>query len=396
MTSNGKHEESSLPPPDSADLLLDAWRQALGDTLGAERASWVRERERMQAQADAIISQTRADVVERLAQFDRIAAQAIADVTKLITERLALVRDGEPGPIGKSGEQGPQGEKGEAGQPGEKGEKGDPGDRGDHGERGEKGDAGEKGDQGLQGSEGQHGEKGDPGPQGPQGLAGDHGEKGDKGDGGDQGPQGLVGAAGAPGARGDPGERGAAGPQGEKGLTGDRGEQGPPGRLPIAKLWQQDEVCYAGDVVIHDGGTWQALRDTGLPPGGKDWACLASAGRDARTPQVKGTFDPEAAYVALDIVALNANSFIARRDNPGPCPGEGWQVMTQGKRGVAGERGAQGERGTKGDPGERGATIKGWKLDRERYVATPVMSDGSAGPSLELRGLFEQFQHETA
>ena len=184
-----------------------------------------------------------------------------------------------------------------------------------------------------------------------------------------------------------------AGPRGEK---GDPGAQGPPGKLPIAKHWRQDEVCYAGDVVIYEGGTWQAARDTGLPPGGKDWVCLASAGRDARTPMVRGTFDPEATYAALDIVALNANSFIARRDNPGPCPGDGWQVMTQGKRGVAGERGAQGERGPKGDPAPGVTSIKGWKLDRARYVATPVMSDGSSGPSLELRGLFKQFQDETA
>jgi hypothetical protein len=38
-----------------------------------------------------------------------------------------------------------------------------------------------------------------------------------------------------------------------------------------------------------------------------------------------------------------------------------------------------------------GATISGWKVDRARYVATPVMSDGREGPPLELRELFEQF-----
>jgi len=38
-----------------------------------------------------------------------------------------------------------------------------------------------------------------------------------------------------------------------------------------------------------------------------------------------------------------------------------------------------------------GGTISEWKIDRARYVATPVMSDGSEGPRLELRGLFEQF-----
>jgi hypothetical protein len=67
-------------------------------------------------------------------------------------------------------------------------------------------------------------------------------------------------------------------------------------------------------------------------------------------------------------------------------------VASQGKRGVAG---ARGERGPKGDPGLSGATIREWKVDLARYVATPVMSDGREGPPLELRGLFEQFLHET-
>jgi hypothetical protein len=66
------------------------------------------------------------------------------------------------------------------------------------------------------------------------------------------------------------------------------------------------------------------------------------------------------------------------------------------KRGVAGEKGPQGERGPKGEQGEAGVSIVRWKLDRERYVATPVMSDGSNGPALELRGLFEQFLAEVA
>ena len=207
------------------------------------------------------------------------------------------------------------------------------------------------------------GDGGEQGPEGPQGLAGaagaqgTPGAKGDPGQRGEAGPQGEKGLTGDPGERGPKGERGAAGSNGKDGASGPRGEkgdpgaQGPPGKLPIAKHWRQDEVCYAGDVVIFEGCTWQAAKDTGQAPGGKDWVCLASAGHNARTPQVKGTFDPEATYAALDIVALNANSFIARRDNPGPCPGDGWQVMTQGKRGVAGERGAQGERGPKGDPG---------------------------------------------
>jgi hypothetical protein len=39
--------------------------------------------------------------------------------------------------------------------------------------------------------------------------------------------------------------------------------------------------------------------------------------------------------------------------------------------------------------------IREWKIDRPRYVATPVMSDGRDGPPLELHTLFEQFLLET-
>jgi hypothetical protein len=55
------------------------------------------------------------------------------------------------------------------------------------------------------------------------------------------------------------------------------------------------------------------------------------------------------------------------------------------------DRGERGERGPRGDPGSSGATISGWKVDRARYIATPLMSDGGEGPPLELRRLFEQF-----
>ena len=110
---------------------------------------------------------------------------------------------------------------------------------------------------------------------------------------------------------------------------------------------------------------------------------------------MRGTFDETAEYRRLDVVARNGGSFIALKDAPGPCPGSGWQLLaSQGKRGVAGARGERGERGPKGDPGLSGVTISGWKVDRTRYVATPVMSDGREGPPLELRGLFEQFLTE--
>ena len=38
--------------------------------------------------------------------------------------------------------------------------------------------------------------------------------------------------------------------------------------------------------------------------------------------------------------------------------------------------------------------IQKWRLDRDNYIAVPVMSDGREGPPLELRSLFEQFHTE--
>jgi hypothetical protein len=106
---------------------------------------------------------------------------------------------------------------------------------------------------------------------------------------------------------------------------------------------------------------------------------------------VHGLFDADATYKRLDIVALNGGSFIAKKDDPGPCPGAGWQLIaSQGKSGQKGERG---ERGLQGLPG-MSMVIASWQIDRANYIAVPIMSDGREGPPLELRGLFDQFHLE--
>ena len=103
---------------------------------------------------------------------------------------------------------------------------------------------------------------------------------------------------------------------------------------------------------------------------------------------MRGTFKTGESYRALDIVALNGGSFIAKKDNPGPCPGASWQLIaSQGKRGDKGERGLQGVSGV-------AVFIASWQIDRSNYIAVPVMSDGREGPPLELRSLFEQFHTE--
>jgi hypothetical protein len=56
---------------------------------------------------------------------------------------------------------------------------------------------------------------------------------------------------------------------------------------------------------------------------------------------VKGAFDPNAIYNRHDVVMLNGSSWIALRDSPGSLPGDGWRLLA-----CAGRRGPKGERGT--------------------------------------------------
>src|SRR5262245_6326055 len=101
----------------------------------------------------------------------------------------------------------------------------------------------------------------------------------------------------------------------------------------------------------------------------------------ALATKVCGTYQTGVSYTRGDVVALDGGSFVARRDNPGKCPGDGWQLMAkQGQRGIAGPEGKR---------GPPGAVITGWILDRSNFRVTPRMSDGALGPPLELAALFE-------
>jgi hypothetical protein len=231
---------------------------------------------------------------------------------------------------------------------------------------------------------------------GPPGEPGPRGEAiiGPKGDPGSPGERGLQGERGLPGEaiHGPPGQ---SGPRGERGL---QGEPGAPGAFPIATVWQPDRVAYAGDVVAHKGATWQATQDTGREPGDGPWLCMATAGRDAPPLNFRGAHRAGETYSANDVAVTNSSSFVALRADPGDCPGPGWALLAgTGKRGTAGPPGAKGERGATGPAGCDGApgpTIAAWEIDRTNYSATPLMSDGSTGPPLALRSLFEQFNSE--
>lgn len=187
----------------------------------------------------------------------------------------------------------------------------------------------------------------------------------------------LLGKEGPQGKAGPRGEPGADGKQGPEGREGKRGEAGPVGAIAGVEEWT-DRVQYEGVVRTFAGATFQAVRDTAKPPPHADWHCLAAAGhngKDGRSLQVRQTYDPSKTdYQELQIVALNGGSFVARRDNPGPCPGEGWQLIaSQGKRGDKGERG---ERGIKGDKGDPGLPVVKMAVDGEGLL-TLTNADGS-------------------
>jgi hypothetical protein len=172
---------------------------------------------------------------------------------------------------------------------------------------------------------------------------------------------------------------------------GVQGPPGPAGKLPSIREWKSGQVAYEDQVFTYNGASFQALRDTGQEPGGTDWVQIARAGRDGIIPQLRGTYDPKESYKRFDIVALNGSSFIARKDDPGECPGRGWQLhASAGRSGGRGERGEQGPRGPQGPKGDP-VSITGWEVDAASYTATPILSGGLKGPPLQLRGLFKQF-----
>lgn len=367
-----------MPPPtgsDAADILLDAWREALGEVLDTERRQWARQRELIEAQSAAIIARLEAKVMELERHADEQINQRLAAVTS-----GADGRDGDPGPAGERGERGEPGLAGAAGDPGERGE------RGEQGQQGAPGLQGERGDEGMQGERGETGERGD------------HGEKGEKGEAGEKGDPGPQGEQGLQGARGDQGLPGEKGERGLPGSEGAAGKDGAPGQLSAAQAFVDGAVHYEGTLVTHQGGTYQARCDTAKAPPNEDWVCIAACGQNAVMPKIIGTYCEGEPYGFMNIVALNGSSFVARVDDPGPCPGEGWQLIAsagkQGKAGAPGERGEAGLRGERGPAGEKAAAIVGWKIDRERYSATPIMSDNSEIEPLQLRSLFEQFHTE--
>ncbi|MGX9426408.1 hypothetical protein [Bradyrhizobium sp. LeoA1S1] len=182
------------------------------------------------------------------------------------------------------------------------------------------------------------------------------------------------------------------------GIPGPRGEKGEPGSLPMIEPYTAGRIYYRGNVVADQTGSYQAKRDTAQAPcpESEDWTCMARSGadgKDGRTIRSRGTYDAAKTYERLDIVMLNGSSFVAQRDDPGPCPGEHWQLFASaGKRGQQGQKGERGERGPAG-PLAIVPRIARSEIDAE-YNLHLDYTDGSHD-TIPLRPAFEQFQMET-
>lgn len=152
-----------------------------------------------------------------------------------------------------------------------------------------------------------------------------------------------------------------------EGAPGKNGDRGPEGRMAAVEPWT-DQIHYEGAIRSHNGATFQALRDTAKEPPSEDWACLAergSDGTDGKSLNPRRLWSADEEYGRLDVVALNGGSFVALTDNPGPCPGDGWMLLT-----------SQGKTGRPGDPGRPGPPVKGMAID-DNAVLTLTNADGS-------------------
>lgn len=177
------------------------------------------------------------------------------------------------------------------------------------------------------------------------------------------------GKDGERGEKGDPGEKGDRGDQGIAGSDGSNGADGRDGAdADMEALERKLEELVAAIPVPKDG---------------KD-------GADAYPGEARGLFDPAAEYLARDVVALNGSAFMAKIDNPGDCPGEGWMLLAQ--RGKRGEKGDRGERGITGINGKDGAQPVGLVFDADKMEFRMVLDSGeecTADMEPILRSLME-------
>jgi hypothetical protein len=118
------------------------------------------------------------------------------------------------------------------------------------------------------------------------------------------------------------------------------------------------------------------------PPGAPGEAIQGPPGADGRSLNFRGTYKAEDSHLRDDVVMVDRGSFVALEDNPGACPGPGWQLLAGGgKRGERGDKGERGERGLIGERGADGAAIVGGSFDAR---AMKLVLERSGGAPIEV------------
>jgi integrin beta 3 len=187
------------------------------------------------------------------------------------------------------------------------------------------------------------------------------------------------------GEPGMPGEKGMPGERGEKGDKGDPGEPAPdPTEDIVAAALEKvredrlelDEKLFAATRRFERLSTeleerLANIKDGEPGPQGEP----GPAGRDF-TGEARGKYDNSETYLKFDRVAYNGSEWLARKDDPGPLPGEGWMLGVQGKAGRPGAPGV----------GIQRATTKDYALVLE-------MTDGKT-MTIDLRGMFARYDEE--
>jgi hypothetical protein len=126
--------------------------------------------------------------------------------------------------------------------------------------------------------------------------------------------------------------------------------------------------------------------------------------------RARGVYSSGTAYNYGDVVVKDSSSFVALSDSPGPCPGDGWQMIAcGGKRGVQGERGPAGPAGIPptflgASFGKRGMEIqtsvgaislfKSVNVDDKYFTLKFIASDDST-LTINLLPLFEAYHRQT-
>lgn len=312
---------------------IEAAADAVGAALAEAKREWQREREISEAQHREAIAVLRAVVVERCAEIGELSRVNQELVAKLVEQATGVVPDIEehvdrkvwaflaelPGP--------------------------------------------KDGERGIDGKDGAPGRDGIDGKDGTDGIDGRDGAPG---------RDGVDGKDGAPGRDGIDGKDGTDGIDGRDGPPGERGPEGPPGKFSAPRLWSKG-IHYESALVLHDGSTYCAMKDTAEEPPHEDWAPVAVKGRDAAEWNVCGLYDPGGTYHKGDVVTHGGSEWRARRDGPGELPGDGWALSaSKGKRGDRGERG---ERGLRGEHGADGISLIDVVVDGFEFKF--VLSDGS-------------------